>query len=386
MKPLHAMDDVRVEYLKQHGEGSLAYSSMQKGMSYFLRCGKGYIPYTIVQGISRTPVVLADPVCGERDKEDLLEAFVDIYPNAIFMHISRETAKILADMGFLVNEMGHETLLDVQQFTVNGSKKEFLRSQRNRAMKDGVEVRELRASQVNTEELLKISLDWMRGKTANLHELSLIARPAEFEDEMDVRKFYALKNGKIIGYVFFDPMYRDGKIIGHIANILRSNAETSYSVNDHIILEALKKFKHEGLKVMSLGLSPFCDVTDDRQFPSSQLRTRLFRRIFEKGNHIYSFKELAFHKRKYRPGLENTREVKVYCAARSPLPILCMYSLFYRMGLRPLTQTARHASRCVCAKVRRLGAGVKTCVQMTFLNCLRKATSRPTSLMESVEA
>jgi len=190
----------------------------------------------------------------------------------------------------------------------------------------------------------------MNKKAASITELSLLARPAVYEDEMDVRKFYALKGEEVIGFVYFDPMYRDGKVYGYIANILRSDSNSSYSVCDFIILEAMKQFKEEGIEELSLGFSPFCDVDDTGEFNHSKTKTAVFKFMFEHCCHLYSFKSLAFHKKKYRPGIEGTREVKVYCASKTSMPIVLFYSLLYKMGLRPIAQTVCHVStECVSA-------------------------------------
>ena len=43
-----------------------------------------------------------------------------------------------------------------------------------------------------------------------------------FENEWAVRKFYCYKGDELLGFVFFDPFFENGKTIGYTANILRS--------------------------------------------------------------------------------------------------------------------------------------------------------------------
>src|SRR6185369_17489422 len=97
-----------------------------------------------------------------------------------------------------------------------------------------------------------ISEDWMEKKAVKGHEMSFLVRPAIYDDEPDVRKFYGMKGNETVGFVFFDPMYENGKVVGYMANILRSNCD-GYSVTDYIILEAMEVFRKEGIPVVSLG-------------------------------------------------------------------------------------------------------------------------------------
>ncbi len=347
--------------LKQHGVGSLSYSSLQPGVETFLDEGKGFVPFGMVHCTKATPVSLSDPICAPQNREELIANFIEKYRNPIFVHISRDVARIVQEHGYYVNEMGVETIVDVQRFTLSGPKKEFLRSQRNRAQRDGVTVQEHHIRELDKNELNEISNRWLNDKTSP-GEMAFLARPAVFEDETDVRKFYAKKNGRVVGFVYFDPMYENGKVYGYIANILRAD-HASYSICDAIILEALKVFKEEGIRCLSLGFSPFCEVNDQPDFHYSKRKNVIFKWLFEHGNHIYKFKALAFHKKMYRPGLEGTCEVKVYCASRTSLPILCFYRLLMKLGLHPVQQTAK----LVCNKARaaadaankRVSAGVE---------------------------
>lgn len=330
-----------VNLLKQYGVGSLSYSSLQSGVDTFMDEGKGFVPFGMVHCTKATPVSLSDPICAAENREELIANFIEKYRNPIFVHISQDVARVVEKHGYYVNEMGVETIVDVQRFSLSGPKKEFLRSQRNRAKRDGVEVHEYSIHELNKAELDDISNRWLNDKTSP-GELAFLARPAVFEDEMDVRKFYAKKNGTLVGFVYFDPMYENGKVYGYIANILRAD-HASYSICDAIILEAIKVFKEEGIRELSLGFSPFCEVNDQPDFHYSKKKNVIFKWLFEHGNHIYKFKALAFHKKMYRPGIDGTREVKVYCASRTSLPVLCFYGLLMKMGLRPITQTVRFA-------------------------------------------
>lgn len=335
-----------LDLLRLHGRGSLSYSALQEGMLWYVKPGIGLIQYEQLEPISHSPIVLGDPICQPEHADELLSDFMIAHPDPAFIHISAETGTVLEKHGFYVNEMGVETLIEIQTFTLSGSKKEFLRSQKNRAGKDGVVVRELQEANISSDKLRHISEEWMHRKANHDHELSFLVRPAVFENEPDVRKFVAMQHEEVIGFVFFDPMYRDGKPYGYMANILRTLGERSYSITDFIILEAMEKFKREGVETLSLGFVPFYGVDDKGEFHYSKPLHDMFKYTYEHANHLYSFKSLAFHKERYRPDQPGACDVKVYAGTKHVLPMFTLYGVFRKMGIHPVTQTLEQAVEC----------------------------------------
>lgn len=334
------------DFLCKYGSGSLSYSALQEGMQWFIVPDVGFIQYEPMETIVHNAVCLGDPICAPENRERLLGEFIKKFHDPVFINISKETGKVLEKLGFYINQMGVETSIDVQKFTLSGSKKEFLRSQKNRAAKDGVTVVEVGKAHITAKDLKHISEEWMHRKTVHDHELSFLVRPAVFEDEPEVRKFVALRNNEVVAFVFFDPLWRDGKVFGYLANILRSLGEQSYSLTDVIIIEAIAQFKSEGIEELSLGLCPFFQVEDDSDFHHSKALTELYKYAYEHANHLYAFKSLAFHKERYRPDQPGARHIKVYGATKQALPLLSLYGVFRKMGIKPITQTAEHALEC----------------------------------------
>jgi len=329
--------------LKLHGLGSLAYSSLQRGMLYFMREDLGYLCYVPLSDGPDSVLVLADPICAPASMRQLLTEFLTVKRDPVFIHISHDTAAVLNELGFHVNELGVETFIEIQKFDLVGNKKQQLRNARNGARKDGLTVVEVNAvDNMMIKALREISDSWMKEKVAGSSEMQLLVRPLVYVDEVDVRKFVALKDGEIVGFVIFDPMYEEGEVVGYIANQLRSNFERTYSVVDFIILEALDVFKAEGKREISLGLSPMYKVDDSGEFKHSKLLKSYFQYSFEKANYVYNFKSLARHKSLYRPELPGAREEKVYCAMHERFMLTRMLDVVHTLGLHPIRQALRH--------------------------------------------
>ncbi len=341
----------RIDQLKQFGRGSLAYSSLQAGLQYFMDDELGYCAYTPLTDSADSVCVLADPICSKESLPAFLDAFLKDKKDPIFLHASKDTATALNDRGFCVNELGVETFIDVQNFTLTGNKKQALRQARNNAKKDNLTCVEVLSSDAEMRQAFrKISEDWMKQKVMSDSEMQFIVRPIVYVDEIDVRKFVAIKDKEIVGFVIFDPMYADGEVMGYIANHLRSNLDRSYSVVDFILLEALDIFKAEGKKEISLGLSPLAKVNDTEEFHHSKLLSAHFKYSFEKANFLYNFKNLYRHKSKYRPEMPGAREEKVYCCMKTRFLLVRIYNVYSVLGFHPIKQIISHMGKAVTAK------------------------------------
>ncbi|MDX5298710.1 MAG: DUF2156 domain-containing protein, partial [Gammaproteobacteria bacterium] len=206
----------------------------------------------------------------------------------------------LRAIGFHINEMGTEFSVRIADFNVEGKHKKQLRHAANLGKRCQVSVQELRWHEVDQRAVLDISEQWRQHKAVSSHELRLLTRPPVYNEEWAVRKFYAFDaSGKILGYVFFDPFFRDGKVIGYTANILRQCMdEVPAGLLDFIVLEAMERFRHEGVEWLSLGISPLHNV---QAVPGDRPGIRaVCKMLYEKGNKFYAFKALAYHKSRYR--------------------------------------------------------------------------------------
>ncbi len=345
----------RFEHLRQYGGGSLAYSSLQPGMQYFTHPEFGYITYVPLSDAYGSVCVLSDPICKTENMRPLVEAFLKERNDPIFLHIRRDTAQMLADMGFCVNEFGVETFVDIQEFTLVGTKKEQLRRARNNAKKDNIKVREISSVDDALFRAFKqISDEWIKRKVVSDGELQFVVRPLVYVEEVDVRRFVAVKDNEIVGFVIFDPMYEDCKVIGYIANQLRSILDRSYSVVDFIIIEAMEIFKQEGKRELSLGVSPMARVNDGEEFRHSKLMKAYFQYVFNNANFLYNFKNLHQHKAKYRPEAPGAHEEKVYCAMHTRFLLVRMYEVYHVLGIHPLKQTIAHVCRVLGNWIRKL--------------------------------
>ena len=292
--------DLQKRYLLEYGSQTNAYFHFQEGLHYYHLPEIGFLSYHLQASLrGRVPMVFVKPICSDADLPRLLGAFVaEQRAPAIFMGMDEAAASVLEGLGFSVNEFGVEFNIPIQEHRVRGRAMKHLRSVLHSGSK-GVEVKELPSGEVPLEDLLRISGGWLKSQRVKNRELRFLTRPPDFGEEWKVRKFYCFKDGRPVGFVFFDPFFQGGRCIGYCANILRcEKGLRPPGILDFAILTALGKFREEGLQVLALGVSPLHDVRR-RSGDDPMLRIGA-QALYRWGGFLYNFRELAFHKSRYR--------------------------------------------------------------------------------------
>ena len=288
------------DYIQQHGKHCMAYSSLQKDLEYEVMEGVGFIAYKSFKHFfwSRkgTKVVLADPVCDEKNNERLVTHFIKKYSNVVFLQASDTLAKLLDSMGYEVNQFGIETELDIQNYTFKGKHRSKLRQWRNKCEREQVVVKEGLFESNDLSTIKELSAAWVKRKGG--HELTMLTRPLCLQAEPDVRYFSAYQDNNLIGFSVFDPIYSKGKVTGYYHNIDRLDQQAPHGTGAYMLLQAMDIFKAEGKQLISLGMSPLYSIKRTQYRYNNFLHEALFF-TFKNLGFIYPFKGNAGHKKKF---------------------------------------------------------------------------------------
>jgi phosphatidylglycerol lysyltransferase len=300
-------------YLKEHGSGCMSYSTLQEDLDYFLVDGVGYIAFFSIKHPLLAPFgrrfVVGDPIVPRAEFKRVVKEFLDAGTKAVFYQISRAFAEALHEgFGIWANELGVEWDLPLQSYSLKGKEKSQIRQWVNKAKREGVEVFEVHLSELNVDEVRAISEDWLKRKGT---ESKIIIRPMSFRDEPDVRHVFARKDGRLIGFTGYDPLYRDGKLVGFYHDHVRTLDDAPHGSTDLMNVYALEKFKEEGLETVTLGLSPL-SLPGDHDLGYSRTVKFVFALMREHCGFIYPFKGNYFHKSRYGGDVR-----KVYIASSS---------------------------------------------------------------------
>lgn len=131
-------------YLELYGGSAISNSTLiNPEFQHFYVQGIGSIVYITVQSNFRSVVcVVGDPLCSKEHWLHISQMFLAIHPNAMFKHITASYAKVLQDIGFIIDGLGAETRINVQQFKYSARTRTIRASARN-ARAAGIWVREL---------------------------------------------------------------------------------------------------------------------------------------------------------------------------------------------------------------------------------------------------
>jgi lysylphosphatidylglycerol synthetase-like protein (DUF2156 family) len=291
---------LRIELLRQYGTTSQAYSAAFQAELEHFGDERGFISY---RKIGRTALTLSDPIASSENMPDLISRFLEQHPDAGFWYLSPPVARILAARGFYVNAMGHDTWIDLAKYDFSGPKKKRLREAVNRMVKRGFATREATLGEIGIDNIKAVSEAWRATKTIRNGEVAFLNRPLVLAEEPDVRRFFTFdRDGKLVAFGFFDPVYEGGKVIGYTSQHNRHLPEADTMVHFAIKRVAIETFQKEGLKVLHLGLAPLADVMQDEEFNAHRhwrtaryfefsYNSRLFNR------YVYPFQGIEAHRK-----------------------------------------------------------------------------------------
>ena len=302
----------RLDLVSRFGDFSLAYSTaVQPRLEYF-GDQDGFLAYRQRWGIS---FVLGDVVASNHDTPILIDKFIGAHKRLSFCQIRRPLAEILSQRGFFVNEMGVDTILRLADYDFDGKHKEWLRYAANWTAKRGFEILETGFDRITPSQVEEVSEAWRTTRTVKRKEVRFLNRPIVLKDELGVRKFFLLSpEKKLLAFVFLDPIYRAGKLIGYVTSFKRRHPEAPLYAEHAIMKQIIETLKYEGVEQLNLGLSPMASI-EDNDFRCNHMTSSLFRVAFDSKLHnryCYNVVGHAAYKRRFCGEQE-----KVYFASDS---------------------------------------------------------------------
>lgn len=301
----HWAQSHRFAALQQAGDFTLAYNTaVQENLEYFWGDAggqtEGFIAFNHRKG---NVFVLGDPVATPDRKPSLVQQFVARYPDATFCQVGTATAAILQDLGYYVNEMGVDTTLYLKDYTFGGKTKERIRYAANWLNRRDYRIIEATYDELDPAEVKSVSDQWRSQRNVKKREMRFLNRPIRFEEEPGVRKFFLLDSEqKIMAFFYFDPLYRDGKVIGYATAIKRRHPDAPLYTEQGIMKFAVEKFKEEGLEEVKLGLSPLAWIENKtyRRNPFLHFSFRYGFNAWWVNRYFYNLQGHAAYKRHFK--------------------------------------------------------------------------------------
>ncbi len=288
----------RLDCLKSYGDFTLAYATRTDPDLSFFCDAEGYIAY---RKHWKYTYVLGDPVAPKYSWPKLIDRFLKVHPRSVFCQISADAACCLQSIGYWINEMGVDTYLDLNQYSLAGKHRAGLRYASNWLTSHGYKIEERQICNKLREQMSELIRVWQKTRV-NKREVVFLNRRAILEDEEDVRKVVLWNpQGGLEAFVFFDPLYRDGQVIGYVTAIKRRQPQATGYAELGICKWAIEQFQSEGMEVLRLGLSPLANIEDKHYKCILPLHYswRYLHQASWVNRFIYNFKGHAAFKRRF---------------------------------------------------------------------------------------
>jgi len=318
----------RLAALRLHGGFALAYATTRaadaKGRAVTRAFGDadGYIAYGEKMGYV---LALGDPVCAPTEREALIERFIAAFGDPVFVQVSSPVADILAARGYRITPFGVDTVLSLDGYSFDGKSKDGIRYASNWLKKRGFSIAEDVWSEPTAAAMAAITEDWRGSRVARRREMQFLNRGLPLEAEPGVRIFLLREPaGRPVAFVMFDPLYRDGALVGYVTALKRRLDAAGPYAELGLMRHAIDLFKREGLGEVRLGLSPLAPFGTPAHRPH-RLLAAMFRRLYESpalNARIFNFKGQAQFKKRF-----HGEEEPLHLAIRKGFPLAQLIAL-----------------------------------------------------------
>lgn len=286
--------------IEMHGRSSVARLALMDDKSYWFSPGGSVVAFAVK---GRVAVALGDPIGPPEDAASAVAGFAahcvrnDWQP--AFYQVFPEFLEAYKAAGFESLCIGHEGIVDLAGFTIQGESNRGLRSSVNRLKRLGARAQlyEPPLPDGILRELKDVSDEWLTMVHGTEKRFSL----GWFEDEY-IRACPVMAvvgpHGTIWAFTNLVPEYQANEFT---VDLMRYREGLDGGTMDFLFVELFRWGREHGYATFNFGLSALAGVGESPQDPVAE---RALRFIFEHMNRFYSFRGIHAFKEKFRPNWE----------------------------------------------------------------------------------
>jgi phosphatidylglycerol lysyltransferase len=283
--------------VEAHGHSSLARIALLPGKSYHFTAGGCVVAYTVQR---RVALALGDPIgpsahiaaaIGDfRDfagQNDWRPAFVQVLPD--YLEAYRAA-------GFDQLRLGHEAIVDLASFTLEGGRSKGLRAALNRMNRLGhrTELHRPPLSEELLAELRVVSDEWLAMVKGTERRFSLGWFDEDYLRAGPVMAVHA-PDGIVTAFANIIPEYQANEAT---IDLMRRRREIERDTMEFLFISLFQWAQAEGYATFNLGLSPLAGVGEE---PGDSALERTAHFAYQRLNRYYSFRGLHAFKEQFRP-------------------------------------------------------------------------------------
>lgn len=285
------------QIVEAHGRTAMAYLAVLEDKHYFFSQGGSLIAYTIRH---RVAVTLGDPIgpaedvaatvaefCQHCALRDWWPAFCLTYPD--YMEIYQAA-------GYSAMCMGHEAVVDLRTFKLDGRANKTFRKRYNRMHRQGYRVVFYAPPLPDTllEDLRRVSDEWLAMTYGEEKRFFLGWFYEDYIRNSEVAAVHT-PEGRIIAFTNLVPEYQLNE---STIDLMRHRQRMPSGTMDFLFVELFQHAREQGFDTFNLGLSALSGLG---KRPGGVFVERILNYLYENWSEYYNFKGLRDFKDKFHP-------------------------------------------------------------------------------------
>ncbi len=266
----------------------------------FSAAGDSFLMYQIN---GRSWVALGDPIGARAGQEELVWRFRELSDRhggwTVFYQVTAEELPLYVDLGLAVMKIGEEARVCLTDFSLEGSARAELRTQRRRAQRDGASFQVLSPQQLPLllPKLRTVSDSWLREKAVAEKSFSVGAFSEDYISQFSVAVVSCADEP-----VAFASLWVSGDREEVAVDLMRFGPDAPRGAMDFLFVELMLWGRAQGHRWFNLGMAPLAGL---EQHPLAPAWHRVGNFVFRYGEHFYNFDGLRRYKAKFNPVWES---------------------------------------------------------------------------------
>ena len=285
------------EIVREHGHTALARFTLFEDKLYFFSTGGSMIAY-ILEG--RTVITLGDPIGPNVDFSKCIIEFKEFCALndwiCVFYLVLPSNLNEYDSAGFDTLCIGHDAIVDLSTFTLEGKGSKNIRNSLNKMTRLGYTIHLCEPPHTPSllNEINLISEKWLSNRGG--HEIGF-SQGRLGEEYLNTCPIFLVRNPEGFAEAFANTIF-EFQMNEATVDLMRYRPGSKNGEMDFLFTFLLLWAKDRGIASFNLGFSPFTGIGEG---PHSPVIERALRFLVEHTNLFQKFRGLQFFKEKFNP-------------------------------------------------------------------------------------
>lgn len=274
--------------IQQFGNGDvISYAHLQPQLER-IQTSYGLWSYRTFGDIA---ITLGAPLCSPENRQDMLRQLLKVKKKPILLYLTEDFLNSVKDHPLHNLCIGTNRRIKTNVFLQNPSSK--VKGALKKAKKAGVVWEEVSYIEEIQSSLTSISEEYLTNAQYE-QEMSFINMPLQCEYATHRRLFLITQDStKILGFVYLNPIYIDGLLVGYLLDMLRFRKTKIWGLWFSTVYTLTQVLHREGLELY-LGFCPLHDIQIPKNNYSKilQVQMSLLSKNFQSIQYIKNLREM----------------------------------------------------------------------------------------------